>query len=143
MTRPVYTSAPDVCTMVKALVEGIEEFRHIDPQRVFCVRSTGAKTRAIARIHGLERIWQKVLGVRPAYVVEVIAEHYDSLGFEDRLKVIIHELLHIPSTFSGGLRPHGKYVNSRRVMQIYRKASRRGVVDRIREELTGTSSKEG
>ena len=37
----------------------------------------------------------------------MLTQHYDPLPEEEKEKVIIHELLHIPKTFSGALRPHG------------------------------------
>ncbi len=135
MSRISYTRAPDVCRIVELLVKALPELGYIDTGRVYCVRSRGAKTNAIARIHGMPRIWQEVLGIRPAYVIEVVSEHYDSLSLEEKIKVVIHELLHIPRTFSGALRPHGPYVNQRRVRTLYREAKRRGVVEEAKKAL--------
>ncbi len=56
------------------------------------------------------------------YIIEVIGEKYDRLDMVGKVKIIIHELLHIPKRFSGGLRPHGKYVNNRivnKLLKIY------------------------
>lgn len=95
---------------------------HINPLRVFCFRSWGAKTRAYARIWGLSRIFQQALGIEPAYVIEVISEKFDKLPFREQDMVLIHELLHIPRTFSGALVPHHDRggVNEDRVREIYR-----------------------
>lgn len=79
---------------------------HIQVDRVFCVRSKGSRARAYARIWGLSRIFQVTAGYQPTYVIEVLAQHYDELPDERKTKVIIHELLHIPKTFSGALRSH-------------------------------------
>ncbi len=128
-----YMRAEDVCTAVKVLAQ-LEEFSHIDPARVYCLRSRGSKARAIARIYGLPRPWVEVLGA-PGYIIEVVSERFDPLSLERRIKVIIHELLHIPYTFSGALRPHGRLVNERRVDRLYRKAEKLGYVDLVRLQL--------
>jgi len=46
---------------------------------------------------------------------------YARLSEEDKLKVLLHEILHIPKTFSGGLRPHGNKVNDREVERLLKK----------------------
>ncbi len=131
-SRLRYEEAPEVCVIVDIL-SAMEEFSHIDTRRVYCVRSWGSRSRAVARIYGLPGPWVTVLG--PGYVIEVIGERFYKLPLEDRVKTIIHELLHIPSTFSGGLRPHGRLVNGRVVGRLYRRAVRLGLLDRIVELL--------
>ncbi|MBI2007338.1 MAG: metallopeptidase [Candidatus Blackburnbacteria bacterium] len=98
------------------------KLEHVNPARVFCFRSLGAKTRAYARIWGLPRIFQQALGIQPAYVIEVISEKFDKLPQEKQDMVLIHELLHIPRTFSGALVPHHDRggVNEDRVREIYK-----------------------
>ena len=81
-------------------------FDWLEFDRIFFVRSFGAKTRAAARIWGLPRIWQLVLGIRPSYVIEVVSERFDKLPIDRQNDVIIHELAHIPRNFSGALVPH-------------------------------------
>lgn len=95
---------------------------YINPERVFCYKSYGAKTRAFARIWGLSRIFQQALGLKPAYIIEVISEKFDRLPRKDQDMILIHELLHIPRTFSGALVPHHDRggVNEDRVREIYR-----------------------
>ncbi|MEB3760082.1 MAG: metallopeptidase [Desulfurococcales archaeon] len=95
-------------------------FPHITPERVHCIKSLGSRSSAIARIYGLPRPWILVLGINPGYIIEVLEEKYTRLPPEKRLEVIIHELLHIPYTASGALRPHGKLVNNKRVRQLVR-----------------------
>lgn len=75
-------------------------------ERVFFYRSTGSKSRAYARTWGLPRLWQNALDVEPAYIIEVISKHFDSLPPREMDKVLLHELSHIPKNFSGALVPH-------------------------------------
>ena len=79
---------------------------HVRTDRVFCVRSSGSKSRAVARTWSFPRVFQECLGVEPAYVIEAISSRWDKLSEEEKEKVMIHELLHIPKTFSGALVPH-------------------------------------
>jgi predicted metallopeptidase len=81
-------------------------FTHVDPSRIFCVRGYGSTSEAWARIWGLPSLWQQVLGTRPAYVVEIIEPEFSRLPPDEQDRVLIHELLHIPRTFSGAIRPH-------------------------------------
>ncbi|HXX40183.1 MAG TPA: putative metallopeptidase, partial [bacterium] len=81
-------------------------FRHVDPARVFCVRGYGSTSEAWARIWGLPALWQQVLDIGPAYVVEIIEPEFDRLPESEQDRILIHELLHIPRTFSGAIRPH-------------------------------------
>lgn len=94
---------------------------YINPKRVYCYVSTGAKTRAYARIWGLGRIFQQALGIEPAYVIEVVSEKFGRLTVEQQEMVLIHELLHIPKSFSGALVPHRHKggVNDRVVREVY------------------------
>jgi predicted metallopeptidase len=78
----------------------------VKASRVFTYRSINAKTRAYARIWGLSRIWQKALKVEPAYILEVISEKYDRLSENEKARVLLHEVTHIPKNFSGALVPH-------------------------------------
>ena len=100
------------------------ELKHIDPERVKCMRSWGAISNAIARIHEFPKVWQEALGITPQYVIEFIAKRYDKLPKEEQEKTVLHELLHIPKTFSGALVPHrcfGKtVVGSRNVNKLYK-----------------------
>ena len=102
-----YEEAPDVKRMVDELVDKLD-LKHVDKSRVFCVRSKGSKSMAVARIYGLDKVWQVALKLPPAYVIEVLSEKFDGLSEEEKMKVLLHELMHIPKSFSGGLRSHGK-----------------------------------
>lgn len=70
------------------------------------------------------------------YVIETLSENYDHLPIDDKIRVLIHELLHIPSRFSGGLRPHGKFVNRRLVNKLYREFGKRGGIDILKNTYT-------
>lgn len=84
----------------------IIDLPHIDIKRIHCFRTTGSKTRAYARTWAFPKIFQRALGVEPAYVIEVLSKYYDKLSRDEQAKVLIHELLHIPKNFSGALLPH-------------------------------------
>lgn len=79
---------------------------HINPHRIFCFDTNGSTSRAYARIWAFPKIFQKVLNIEPAYIIEVLSERFDKLSEENKIKVLIHELLHIPKNFSGSLLPH-------------------------------------
>lgn len=73
---------------------------------VVVYRSINSKSRAVARIWGLSKVWQLALNEKPKYVLEVISERFEKLGRREKDRVLLHELAHIPRTFSGALLPH-------------------------------------
>jgi len=88
------------------------------------MRSYGSRSNAFARIWGLSKVWQKVLNVKSHYIIEVLHPRFDKLNKEDQEKTLLHELLHIPKKFSGGLIPHkcfGKKIDRKTVDEIYKK----------------------
>lgn len=98
-------------------------FSHIDPSRIVCFRSIGSSSRARARIWSFPRVWQLALKIPPHYVIEVLSEHFDRLSSDDQTRILIHELMHIPKTFSGSLVPHrGRKhrIDSRSVERLFR-----------------------
>jgi predicted metallopeptidase len=114
--------APDISTQVTELVEKLE-LDYIDPTRLICFRSTGSVAYARARIWSLPKIWQLALSIEAHYVIEVLSEKFDGLSADDRTRVLIHELMHIPKTFSGSLVPHhGRFhaINHRSVEVLFR-----------------------
>ncbi|MEM1525832.1 MAG: putative metallopeptidase [Ignisphaera sp.] len=121
--RIIYTYADDVKDLVEDIVKSLWDFFwYIDCSRLYVVRSKNSKSTAVARIHALPKIWQYTLNSSPQYIIEVISEKFDSLNFEEKAYVIIHELLHIPKSFGGGLRPHKGYVSNskiRKLLKIY------------------------
>lgn len=100
-----FTKASDVQTRAKLLVKSCS-FTWIKKERIFCIRSKGSKTRAFARIWGLARVWQEALGLEPAYILEVISERFDKLPQTQKDRILLHELAHIPKSFSGALVSH-------------------------------------
>ena len=115
-----YEKAPDVELIAKRIVSALS-LDYIDQTRLHYYRSHGSKARRVqARIHGMGRIWFDALGMQPHYIIEVISEEYDRLQQAEREKVIIHELMHIPSRFSGGFVPHRGKITSRSVEKLHR-----------------------
>ncbi len=126
-----YAEAPDVERLMFEIADRLGLF-HVVPQFVYCYRSKGSRSEfTVARIHGLGRIWQEALGRPPAYVIEVISERYDKLSEKEKEKTMIHELLHIPRTFSGGFRPHRGYISQKKVEELHRIFTRKRSLNRI------------
>ncbi len=99
---------------------------YINTNRLFFVKSINSTSRYTrARCHGLIRPWQVSLGEEPAYIIEVISKFFNKMSYEDKTKLLIHELLHIPRTFSGALRNHwvmGKELVGKRIVnKLYNK----------------------
>lgn len=116
-----YFDAPDVKRRIDTIID-LLRFDHISPESIYCIRSRGSRARrTIARIHGLSRIWQEVMELKPSYIIEVIAERFDFMTAEEQEKSLIHELLHVPHGFKGGFRPHKGYVNGETVERWYRR----------------------
>ncbi len=116
-----FIEAPDIKDSIRKMV-GALNLEQIDTERLFCMRSYGSKGRSIARIWSMPKIWQKAMGIKAHYVIEVVSERFDKLGLEERDKTLIHELMHIPKTFSGGLVPHncfGKKIDRRSVDKLF------------------------
>ena len=112
-----YEIAHDVRMLAEDIVEKLG-MDHIDLSRVIFIRSRGSSARyVVARCHGLGRIWQKALGMKPHYIIEVVAEKFDRLSYEEKVETIIHELMHIPKSFGGGFRHHD-WVNGKNVRKM-------------------------
>ncbi len=115
-----YARDYDLETAVRCMVRSLG-LSHVDTSRVFVIRSWGSRSKAVARIYGMPSAWRFALGLRPMYLIEVLSERFDHLTAEEKAAVLVHELLHVPYTFSGGLRPHGKLVNGRAVRSLIRR----------------------
>src|SRR3989344_3434006 len=98
-----YEPAPDIQHIAEEISKTL--FPHIILERVKCFRSYGTSSRnTIARCHTIGKLMQKTIGVKAYYALEFISERFDKLSEEDKLKTIIHELMHIPHTFGGGFK---------------------------------------
>jgi len=115
-----YEIAPEIKKQVDFLVEKLN-LKFIKKQNLHCIRSFDAKTRAYARIWGMSKLFKEVAGLEPNYIIEVISKKFDKLPEREKIKTLIHELMHIPKTFSGALLSHkGPHhrINNREVEKI-------------------------
>ena len=95
-------------------------FPHVRIENVKCFKSYGTSSkRTIARCHALGKLMQKALNTQAHYVLEFLSERFDKLGEEEKIKVIIHELMHIPKTFGGGFKHHN-FVTDKNVNLHYK-----------------------
>ncbi len=118
-----WQKASDIDKEIKFLCRNLD-FDHIDPKRIISFRSYGSSSRARARIWSFPRVWQLALNLKPHYVIEVLEKHFDHLSEDDKKRVLIHELMHIPKNFSGALLPHrgrGRKIDSRNVEEFFKK----------------------
>lgn len=112
-----YEFAPDLQLKAEEISKIL--FPHVKTDRVRCFRSYGTSTRGtIARCHALGKLMQKAIGIKPIYALEFLSERFDRMNEEDKIKVIIHELMHIPFTFGGGFKHHD-HVTDRNVNKMY------------------------
>ena len=108
-------------------------FPHIKIERVKCFMSYGTSSRrTIARCHAIGKVVQMALGIKAFYVLEFLSERFDKLSDEDKVKTIIHELMHIPKSFGGGFKHHN-YVTDKNVNKHYK----------MYQELKGDGKKGG
>lgn len=120
-----FEEAPDILSRINYILPKLE-LKYIKPDRLFCIRSRGSSSRAIARIYAFPKVFQLALKLSdPVYVIEAISERYEKLTPENKDRVLIHELMHIPKTFSGSLVPHKcfgrKHICDRTVEVLYQK----------------------
>ena len=104
-----YFDAPDVKQLAHDLVNRLG-WEHIQLDHVGFLRSQGSTSRGtIARCHALGKAMQIGMGRKLSfYLIEVIAERYDKQPESEKVKTIIHELMHIPRSFGGGFIHHDK-----------------------------------
>lgn len=120
MTNIRYENAEDIKRKIELIVK-VLELKHVNPERVYCIRSHGSSSRGIvARCHSLPKIMQQVLAIEPAYIIEVISESFDKQREEEQVKTLIHELMHIPKTFGGGFLHHN-VVTRAKIDKLYNK----------------------
>ncbi len=118
-----YEDAPDLQNKAEEISKIM--FPHIKLERIKCFRSYGSSSRGtIARCHALGKILQKTIGVEAYYALEFISERFDKMDEEERIKIIMHELMHIPKTFGGGFKHHD-FVCERNVNLYYKEYKKR------------------
>ena len=125
-TKLEWNEAKEIEKKVRQITK-VLDFSYIDSTRIFCYRTSGSKSRSYARIWSFPKIFQTVLDIKPAYVIEVLSKHFDKLNEDEQHKVLIHELLHIPKNFSGALLPHrsrGRHLGSsvNKLFEQYKKS---------------------
>ena len=97
--------ADDIQVKVEKIVN-VLDMKHIDVSRIKCLRSFNSKANAYARIYAFPRVWTFALGIEPHYIIEVLSEKFDILPEQEQEMTILHEIMHIPKTFSGALNSH-------------------------------------
>ncbi len=116
-----YELASDIESKLKKIARRLK-MNHIDLNRVRGIRSYGSTGKGIiARCHALPKVMQLAINMDAHYVVEVLSESYDRLSEEEQIKILIHELMHIPETFGGGFRMHRDHVTRKNVEKLYKK----------------------
>lgn len=94
-------------------------FPHVRVEDVVCLRSFGSSSRGtIARCHALGKAMQLALNRKGFYVIEVISERFDKMNEDEKIKTLIHELMHVPKSFGGGF-IHHNIVHERNVEKMY------------------------
>ena len=100
-----YEKAPELQEKVNEIATML--FPHVKLDSVVCLRSYGSSSRGtIARCHALGKAMQLALGRRGFYVIEVISKRFDRMSEADKIRTLIHELMHIPKSFGGGFIHH-------------------------------------
>lgn len=112
-----YEYAPDLQEIAEEISKLL--FPHVKIERVKCFRSFGSSSkRTIARCHTIGKLMQKAIGVPAHYALEFL-EIFEKQSEEEKIKTIIHELMHIPQTFGGGFRQHD-FVCEENVNMMYK-----------------------
>lgn len=100
-----WEEAPEIKQQIVRVLQFVD-LPYIDSSKISCYRTHGSSSRSYARIWSFPKIFQHTLHIEPHYIIEVLAKYYDTLNTDEQIRVIIHELLHIPKNFSGALLPH-------------------------------------
>lgn len=113
-----YEFAPDI----QAKAEEISRilFPHVQIDSVKCFRSYGTNSKlTIARCHSIGKVLQKALDRKAFYVLEFLSERFDKFDEEEKIKIIMHELMHIPKAFGGGFKHHD-FVCNKNINKYYK-----------------------
>ena len=62
---------------------------------------------------------QQAMDTPAFYALEFLGEKFNKMDQEEKIKVMIHELMHIPESFGGGFKNHN-VVCEKNVEQCYR-----------------------
>ncbi len=96
---------PKLSRIVERMVEQLG-LNYIDVSRVAVVRNLDSSSPAYARIYSVPRPIAVAFDLGPLYAIEIIHRNFEKLDCVAKLRVLVHELLHIPKSFSGSLLPH-------------------------------------
>jgi len=114
-----YKEAEDLRRTAEEIVKTLN-LNHIQLDNVGFLRSYGSSSRrTIARCHALSKPLQLGMNRKAFYTVEVLSEKFDKMSEDDKIRVMIHELMHIPWSFGGGFKHHD-YVCERNVDKLFR-----------------------
>jgi predicted metallopeptidase len=114
-----YEKAKDMECLAKEITLKLK-WNHIDLNNVGFIRSFGSNSRrTIARCHSMGKAMQIAMDRKGYYLIEVLSEKFDKLSNDDKLRVMIHELMHIPKSFGGGFKHHN-IVNDENVENFYK-----------------------
>lgn len=93
-------------------------FPHIKTSRIKCFRSSGSSGGSIAKCHALGKIMQVALSCEGLYALEFIREKFDDLSTENKVKVVIKELMLIPEKFGNGF-GNQEFVTRENIISAY------------------------
>lgn len=102
-------------------------FFHVKIDRIACIKSTGSKSkRIIARIHSLGKAMQTAMNCEPFYAIELLEIFYKQ-NKKEQLDTIVHELMHIPKAFGGGLKGHKGHITKKRIELLLSELQKKGI----------------
>jgi len=112
---------PRLTNVVRKIIRSLG-MSYIDVNRVAVVRNLDSTSCAYARIYSVPKPIAVAFDTGPLYAIEIIHRNFEKLDCESKLRVLIHELLHIPKNFSGSLLPHRASVfSSSRIESLLRR----------------------
>ena len=120
-----YEEAPDLDELIAKIVDKLN-MEHIDTDYVVCMRSHGSRAqRTLARCHAMSRIlrtaMKKTHGLRKSmYIIEILAEEEQKMSEQEKIKTLIHELMHIPKSMGGGFLHHSNHVTRKNVENMWK-----------------------